>query len=299
MRSSRPWRMFGPLAVVLLLLAGWSIFWLYASAAARNASDAARQRLAADGIRLDCAGENWGGYPFRFEFTCDSPRLTTPEGLASATRLAAVAQAYNPGHIVLLIDGPASAQGVSQSFDMWQGRALVSLLVKDGKVARFSAEIPDPVIKDRFTAGKLFIHGRAPPDGLPELAISAEALRVTIPEQGNLSLDEAAAVVSPSEGRSLEISSVSLRQGDIKLWGKGRIGLDDRNRLSGKIATATNDLDGLLQAAAPLLRMNDKDRAALRLVLGLFGKEMKADMIFRDGDLYWGPLQLGELTPLF
>lgn len=299
MRSPRPWRMFGPLGLVLLLLAGWSAFWLYASAAARSAADAARQRLAADGIRLDCAGEKWGGYPFRFEFTCDSPRLSTPQGTATATRLAAIAQAYNPRHLILLIDGPSAAEGFSQDFDMRHGRILVSLIVEDGRLSRFSAEIPDPVIRDRFTAGKLFIHGRAQPAGVPELAVSGEGVRITIPDQANLSLDEVAAVVSPGPGRTLEVSSVSLRQGNVKLWGKGRIGLDGRNRLSGQIATAANDLDGLLNAAAPYLRMSPEDRAALKLVLGFFGKEVKADMIFRDGELYWGPLRLGELGPVY
>ena len=84
MPSSRPWRMFGPLLLVLLLMAGWSIYWLFASAAARNASEAARLRLAGDGIRLDCSKEEWGGFPFRFEFTCDGPRLTSSQGTLSA-----------------------------------------------------------------------------------------------------------------------------------------------------------------------------------------------------------------------
>ena len=291
--------MFGPLALVLLLLAGWSVFWLYASAAARNASDGARQRLAADGIRLDCAREGWGGYPFRFEFTCDSPRLAMPQGVTTATRFAAVAQAYNPRHLILLVDGPSAVEGFSQTFEMQHGRALVSMIVEGGKLSRFSAEIPGAIIQDWLSAGKVHIHGRAPAGGRLEVTTSGEALRITIPGQDDLSLDEVAAVATPGAGRNLEISSVSLRQGDVKLWGKGRIGLDDRNRLSGKIATATNDLDGLLTAAAPLLRMTDKDRAALKLVFGLFGKEITADMIFRDGELHWGPLRLGELTPLF
>ena len=299
MRSPRPWRMFGPLVLVVLLIAGWSAFWFYASAAARNASEEARQRLATDGIRLDCSDEGWGGYPFRFEFACKSPRLGLPQGAVNATGLSAVAQAYNPRHLIVLIDGPTSAQGFSQRISAEHGRVLASLIVEEGMLARFSAEIPNPVVKDRFSAGKILLHGRANTEGPMELAVSGEAVRITVNGQGVLLLDEAAAIVMPGEGRSLEISSISLRQGTVKLWGQGRIGLDARNRLSGKIATATNDLDGLLDAAAPFFRMSPKDRAALRLVLGFLGKQIKADMIFRDGEFYWGPLKLGVLVSLF
>ena len=132
-----------------------------------------------------------------------------------------------------------------------------------------------------------------------EFAVSAENLQFTSTDQAALAIDEAAAMVSPGSRQSLDITSISLRQGEVKLWGKGEVGLDDQNRLQGKIATTTNDLDGLLDAAAPLLQLTEKDRRTLELVLGLLGKEIKADIIFRNGEMYWGPLKLGDLTPLF
>lgn len=299
MRSSRPWRMFGPLLAVLLLLAGWSAYWLFASAAARTASAAARQRLAGEGITLACGSETWGGYPFRFEFSCSDPRVTSPQGSAAARQLLVIAQAYKPSHLILLLDGPTKLEGFSRVLDLDHRRAIASFRIEDAKPAGFSAEIPDLRIAGLLSSAKIVLHGRGTPAGKVELALSAEPLQVTIPREAPLLLDEAAVTVTNRQDRSLDVSMFALRQGSVKLWGDGRIGVDGRNRLSGKIATATNDIDGLLKAGAPYLRMDDRDRAAVKIVLGLFGKEIKADLIARNGELYWGPLKLADLTPLF
>lgn len=299
MRSSRPWRMFGPLALVLLLFGGWSVFWLFASTAARATFATERHRLEAQGFRLDCAKETWGGYPFRFEFTCAAPRFSTPRATVTAQHLEAVVQAYNPRHAIVLIDGPAMVEGSSRSLALQHGRALISFIVEGRKLSRFSAEIPTLVAKDLGSAARVLLHGRATKEGLWEFALAAEGAELALPGQPRLEIDAADARLSGGSDSSLDIASVSLSQGKVKLWGKGGMGLDEQNRPAGKIELTTNDLDGLLKVAAPFFLMTGKDRAALRLFLSLFGKEIRADMIFQDGEFYWGPVRLGELTPLF
>lgn len=105
--TPRPWRMLLPLLVVLVLAAAWSVYWLVAASAARNTFDERMAFATERGQRLDCASEDWGGYPFRFEFTCDKPVVTDKAlGVLSSGRLRAVAMAYNPWHVLLLVDGP-------------------------------------------------------------------------------------------------------------------------------------------------------------------------------------------------
>ncbi|MGL6181216.1 MAG: DUF2125 domain-containing protein, partial [Aestuariivirga sp.] len=105
--APRPWRMLFPLFAVLALGLAWSAYWIIASSLAQTAVAERRTALAERGQRLDCSEERWGGFPFRFAFTCADPVLTADTaGTAQASRLRAVAMAYNPWHLLLLVDGP-------------------------------------------------------------------------------------------------------------------------------------------------------------------------------------------------
>ena len=81
--------------------------------------------------------------------------------------------------------------------------------------------------------------------------------------------------------------------------GSGSVGLDNVNRLSGKLDTQTNDLDGLLTILSPHLQLTEDKKAGLRAMLGLLGNEARAPLIAKDGILYLGPFKLTELQPLY
>src|SRR5690242_20688488 len=100
--SSKPWRMLIPLGAVLLLAIGWSIYWSVAIEKAKAVTLERRASLAQNGITLSCNTESWAGYPFRFEYQCSGFTVTQQGRLAvSGSQLIAVAQAYNPWHVIV------------------------------------------------------------------------------------------------------------------------------------------------------------------------------------------------------
>ena len=90
--TARSWKMFLPLGGVVLLGLLWTGYWFVASAIAKDRVAQERAALAAIGLELACAEEGWGGYPFHFEFSCTSPRLTLEDkGEAKSGKLLLVA----------------------------------------------------------------------------------------------------------------------------------------------------------------------------------------------------------------
>src|SRR5206468_2288848 len=111
-KAKNPWRMLLPLASVILIFIAWSGYWYAADNIAMREADAERARLGARGVTLACDGEYWGGYPFRFKFKCGRPILKLGDGTTvTGMALLSIAQAYNPLHVITLIDGPTIAVG--------------------------------------------------------------------------------------------------------------------------------------------------------------------------------------------
>ena len=113
-RRSRTWLIGLPLFAVLLLAAAWSAYWYGATTFAAAAMDKLIAREAARGRVITCDERVQGGFPFRFEVTCQRPAISwqTPQGPASLNfkRLSGVALAYNLGHVIFEITGPLESR---------------------------------------------------------------------------------------------------------------------------------------------------------------------------------------------
>ncbi len=111
-QAKRPWYMFYPLAGMILLSLLWCGYWFIAFSGARELIQAKRLEFTGRGMELTCARETWGGFPFRFEFQCETAKLQfihdTQTYNVQTTKILAIAQAYNPLHVILLVDGPTS-----------------------------------------------------------------------------------------------------------------------------------------------------------------------------------------------
>ena len=73
--AKRPWYMFYPLAGMILLSLVWCGYWFIAFSGAKELIQAKRLEFAGQGMELTCARESWGGFPFRFEFQCETAKL--------------------------------------------------------------------------------------------------------------------------------------------------------------------------------------------------------------------------------
>lgn len=110
--APRPRRRLILLPVVLLFLIAvlWSGAWFWAAHYAGTMVDRFLAHEAAAGRRYACAERHIGGYPFRIEIRCDKPTADIAAAggplQASAESFLAVAQVYDPNHVIGELAGP-------------------------------------------------------------------------------------------------------------------------------------------------------------------------------------------------
>ena len=293
--------MVAPLAAVILLFVLWSIYWCVANSAMQTYAASERTHLNARGFSLICGSESWGGYPFRFEFTCTNPKINFPGGqTVRSGAFLAVAQAYYPKHVIALVDGPTHVKLPDNSnYALAHGRAVISIVAQGEGVAQMAAEIPDFNGAGILVASDIQVHTRAAANGGNDIAITVDGAVYNSPGKPPLAIDRAQLLATLSAARSLNVSDLQFNQNGLKLWGKGTLDLDAQNRIAGRITAQTNDLSRLLTVLDPHIDLADRDRATLKAVLGLLGKEAKADLVAQDGEFYIGPIKIGELPPLY
>ncbi len=107
------WPVFAAPALVVLGALAWSGFWYYASGKIHEQFDLWRDREAKSGRVYNCGTLDVGGYPFRFEVTCDDARIALrgqaadqPLGDAHVEKILAVAQVYQPQLTIAEFTGP-------------------------------------------------------------------------------------------------------------------------------------------------------------------------------------------------
>ncbi|MCB1378791.1 MAG: DUF2125 domain-containing protein [Alphaproteobacteria bacterium] len=285
------------MAMIAAFLA-WSIYWYIGLSMAQSVADRELHRAAANGTTVSCRRESWGGFPFRFEFRCANPIVKSSHGItASAESLQVLAQAYNPKHLILLLDGPIAITHGSSGLQMAsEGRATASVKFGPDPLPQISVEVPAPTISGLAHSGLLLFHLRSEEDDALGIAISAENLIFAL--MPPLVIDRADAVASLHRDQTLEIHSIELLKQATIYKGSGTLGLDSERRVAGTLQTDTNDLDGLLRIVDPYLQLSDQQRLAFKSVLGMLGQEAKAAIIAKNGELYLGPFKLGDLAPV-
>jgi hypothetical protein len=263
--AKRPWYMFYPLAGMILLSLAWCGYWFFAFSAAKELIQAKRLEFAGNGMELTCARESWDGFPFRFEFQCETATLHFIHTEIQTTKILAVAQAYNPLHVIVLVDGPTSIDRTTVTHD----RALISIK-----------------INTRL-----------------DLAADTTELTVIRPDNPPITVSSAE-LVGHTSGQTLEISRLKISKGPVDFAATGTVSLDAQHRLAGRLSSQTNDIDGVMKFIEPIFALNEQDRITITNLVTQTGsdpatKTTKADFIARDGALYWGLIKLADLTPLY
>lgn len=293
--------MFIPLGVVIVLALLWSIYWFTAMSIAKQRLAEERMKLADQGVTLACTQEGWGGFPFHFEFSCTSPVLTyRQEAELRSANLLLVALAYAPWQVAALIDGPSKVLGIGlPPKEATHQRIMAVATYKGESKLQFSAEVPALSIPGVGTAEKLMVHTRPSETGGTDAALLVTKLTVQPEGKPAVTIDQGDVRGTLLPDQSLKLDRAELQKGTLRYWGSGTLALDGEHRLSGRIDTETNDLNGLLQLLDPFLQLSDQQRAGLRTMLGLLGNEAKVPLIAKDGVFYVGPFRAAELNPLY
>jgi len=278
-RQSRFW-LYAPFVLLALLAIGWSAAWFMIRNGAERAVETWLAAEADDGRRWTCADRRIAGYPFRLELTCSSLRFQSGPVTGSAGPVQAVAQIYQPRHIITTVQGPLRFTDGRATVDAnWRlletsirasrdGLRRASFFVEAPEV-KVSGTLPEPVT---MTATNVDVHLRPNPnrgasDGAVDLAARIGGMRLPALDaaiggaeaadlQTDLTVTEAqgfATGVGVPEterwreaGGQVEVLLLSLAKGDRRLEARGNLRLDEERRPQGQLALAGRGLDGLI-----------------------------------------------------
>lgn len=286
-RSSRM-RLFLPsilLAIVFLGLAG---FWGFASWSIGRELDAWLDREASLGRTWTCPDRAIAGFPFRLEVSCGTPTFTgAAEGRAisgSIGRVLAVAQIYNPSHVIVEAAGPLTVRAQNgDALDLDFTLARASIMGKPGAgLDRFSMELTQPRLKVAAAslppisigASMADFHIRRTPDrptadGAFDVASLVQTASVPLLDQwlGGADTTEASLLATitraeplsgrglpvelerwRTEGGRLQLSQFSLIRGTKRVDAAGTLNIDEAHRLQGRLDLTVAGLDEVLQS---------------------------------------------------
>lgn len=324
-----------------LALAGiacvWTGFWFYARHRVQAEMDIAIARESERGRIWTCPDRQVAGFPFRIELTCTAPRFTAQadgsEVTGTVAAVRALAQAYDPNHVIFELTGPltAAVAGRPAATLDWK-LARASLRATASRLERLSVEVDAPRLAVQPTtlvgpfesrADKLEWHVRPGPEG-------SEADRVDIALRlGKLVAPALQTLLRSADPADAEVDIKLLKfapvfRGDWReivenwriaggtanvetarvAWGRtraelsGPIALDAERRPEGR-------LDLRLVNADQLLRQFGVGGATGALLGGLLGgapdrdRTMRLPLLLQDGRVSVGPIRVGRLSPLY
>src|SRR5215212_1485465 len=98
-RHGRFW-LYPPFVLLLLVAIAWSVAWFVIRNRTAAALDTMLANEARAGRQWTCADRSVGGFPFRIDVVCSALTLRRGDVSASFGRVEAVAQVYQPRHII-------------------------------------------------------------------------------------------------------------------------------------------------------------------------------------------------------
>jgi hypothetical protein len=274
------------LFIVLALIGGWSWFWTYAAGKAQATIEGWRAREAKAGRVYACGAQTSGGYPFRFEVTCDSASALfrssqSPVELKAQGMLVA-AQIYDPTLLISEFHGPLTIAepGQAPSFIVNWKLAQSSVRGTPAAPERVSFVLDKPVV-ERVSGGErqnilraehLEIHGRMAEGSAAKAPVIELALRLAAasspvirtaavqPVDADFSvvlrgLNDFAPKPWPvrfreiqGAGGRIDITQARVQQGETIAVGGGSLSINASGRLEGQLRVTVAGLEPFLAA---------------------------------------------------
>jgi hypothetical protein len=143
--------------VVFLLVAGYSVAWLWA---AGQATAYVKTLETADGVsmpRVVCGDFRISGWPFGFDATCTDATVTSGDVTVTLAGLKASAEVYRPTHVLVFAQSPI---GIDDAFTGSRSRldftdAQASARLDGWRIGRVSVVVDGPVWNDTVLDDRL------------------------------------------------------------------------------------------------------------------------------------------------
>jgi hypothetical protein len=295
-----------PFLLLAVLALGWSGFWWIAAGRLEKGIDSWIAREAAAGRIYACAERDVGGFPFRLEIDCRSPRAELPADggpvRIAAARFFAAAHVYQPNHVIGRLQGPLTLthSSLPRHLNATWTTADASLMGTTEALREVSLVIenldlhtaPDgsgkgaPVAK----AALFEAHARPTPDagaGAYDMVAKLDAANVpfidtmlgaaepsTIELQAQVrGLDDLKPRATSERlkafaaaGGNLRIALAKLSRGDVALQSRGEVRLDQLGRPEGRFEVAVRGADKLASLIPALGDLGPLAGAGLNLL---------------------------------
>ena len=280
------WTLYAPFAALLVALAAYTAYWLYAAGEIRASIEdwiddhrRAGYQIAHDGLTI-------AGYPFRFDARLAAPRMIAPasEGgwRLETPELAAGALPHDLNRWIVAARSPAQiafdTDGRRGVYALRADSARVSIAVRDGRTRRLGAEIdaleidtlegPQASVRRleqlRLSGGlnagdEMVIRAEAKALTLAPGAVSGDVARAfglqaermrldaSITQWGALAARADAGRWAQAGGRFV-VRRAQLFWGPAQLEGDGDVTLDALARVDGRLSVMLADPDALFDA---------------------------------------------------
>lgn len=312
-----------PALLVLVLAIAWSGYWLWLHYKVQDLFDEQSASLAERGLTLACGERDWGGYPFRIEFTCTGPKFADQRSSlvagAEAKALFVVMQAYDFRKFAALLDGPTTiAIRDAEPLTIAHERILASFQRVSATDHRLSIEVPALRIGEEVSATTASFHFRARDETILDVAASGEGIAFTV-EDAKFAIDRAAiegdmplsAIANQevlrglaSTGGKINITRASLSRGELTISGDGALTITPQGFIDGRITTVISDLNLFIAELQQALKLSDRELRELRALGSVLagatgGRSVPVDLRFQNGDIYWSAFKVGTMEPLF
>jgi hypothetical protein len=333
-RASRFW-LLAPFTLLAIVVVAWSAGWFLIRDRVATEIDRALAREASLGRNWDCAGRDIAGFPFRIEINCASLSFASTDGMnLSLGSSRALAQVYQPRHLIVEVSGPmrggdgtAIVDGDWSSLrgsvkELGRGTEQVSLIVLDPQVTVTGiGTVPVESASERV---EIFARPSPNPSGgQRSVDLVVRAVNATAPMLDRLIGDAAPAQLelqaratnirglrgrAPEEiaenwrrdGGAIELALLDIAKGTARVQISGEFSLDDQRRLKGQLNPQAAGIEELVRR---LVGPGQGQNVAtmLQALSGPAREGSPANMRslpqvdFRDGRVFVGPFPIPQL----
>ena len=267
---SRRW-LYGPIIGFAVLVGLYSAYWFFAIGKIEQGLDEWIAQQRAEGVEIDYAAREFGGFPYRFMVTFDTPSYRNWQVVLRGEELELFMQPWNFRHAIARM--PGRSEVMSREFDgtvllddksaasfRWNGDGLtdIGLTLNLAEFVSGEADVSVRGLKANYAARGDVVRLGVDWDGVslsPELVdgqdwsylgqdLQASRLRVALKGLA----DNGAGEPGAARARGIDLAQLRLNWGPLKFGAKGDVEITPAGYLDGPVQIRLEEAEALSAA---------------------------------------------------